>query len=363
MLDALSRLTHRHARWVLAVSLALAALAAVWGSSVSDHVQAGGFTVPGSDSERAEQRVAEELGPTRPDVLVTYAHPTLTPDDPRFAADLTAHLDALPDDATARVVGPWTAGLPADAAAALLGTDGRSALVAISVPGTDLDARVQAYGDLEPSLAAPEPWTTAVGGALAVNADLTHRAETDIAAAETLAMPVLLVLLAVIFGSGVAALLPVVMGVLAILGAMGLLRALTLVTDVSTFAINVTTILGLGLAIDYALFVVSRFREELARTDDVGAAVVRTVTTAGRTVIFSGLTVLIAFAGLLAFPQMFLRSMGLGGMAVVLLDMVLAVTLLPALLALLGRRVDAGRLPRGLTQRLAARRAGRTPAW
>ncbi|MBB2922673.1 MMPL family transporter [Cellulomonas cellasea] len=363
MLDALGRLTHRHARWVLAVSLALAALAAVWGSAVSDHVQAGGFTVPGSDSERAEQRVAEELGPTRPEVLVTYAHPTLTPDDPRFAADLTAHLDALPDDATARVVQPWTPGLPADAQAALLGTDGRSALVAISVPGADLDARVRAYGDLEPSLAAPEPWTTAVGGALAVNADLTHRAETDIAAAETLAMPVLLVLLAVIFGSGVAALLPVVVGVLAILGAMGLLRALTLVTDVSTFAINVTTILGLGLAIDYALFVVSRFREELARTDDVGAAVVRTVTTAGRTVIFSGLTVLIAFAGLLAFPQMFLRSMGLGGMAVVLLDMVLAVTLLPALLALLGRRVDAGRLPRGITQRLAARRVGRTPVW
>lgn len=364
MFDALGRLTHRHARWVLAVSLALAALAAVWGSSVSDRVQAGGFTVPGSDSERAEQRVAAELGATRPDVLVTYAHPTLTPDDPRFATDLTAHLAGLPEDATARVVQPWTAGLPADAQAALLGTDGRSALVVVSVPGADLDARVDAYGDLEPHLAAPAPWTSAVGGALAVNADLSHRAETDIAAAETLAMPVLLVLLAVIFGSGVAALLPVVMGVLAILGAMGLLRALTLVTDVSTFAINVTTILGLGLAIDYALFVVSRFREELGRTDDVGAAVVRTVTTAGRTVVFSGLTVLIAFAGLLAFPQMFLRSMGLGGMAVVLLDMVLAVTLLPALLALLGRRVDAGRLPRGLTQRLSTRRrAVRTPAW
>lgn len=364
MLDALGRLTHRHARWVLVVSLALAALAAAWGSSVSDHVRAGGFTVPGSDSERAEQRVAEELGPTRPDVLVTYAHPALTPDDPRFAADLTAHLAALPAGATARVVHPWTPGLPAAAQAALLGTDGRSVLVAVSVPGSDLDARVDAYGELEPHLAAPAPWTTAVGGALAVNADLSHRAETDIAAAETVAMPVLLVLLAIIFGSGVAALLPVVMGALAILGAMGLLRALTLVTDVSTFAINVTTILGLGLAIDYALFVVSRFREELARTDDVGAAVVRTVTTAGRTVIFSGLTVLIAFAGLLAFPQMFLRSMGLGGMAVVLLDMVLAVTLLPALLALLGRRVDAGRLPRGLTQRLAGRRrAARTPAW
>jgi len=143
--------------------------------------------------------------------------------------------------------------------------------------------------------------------------------------------------------------MPLVVGGLAILGAFTALRLITLVTDVSVFAINIVTMLGLGLAIDYALFIVSRFREELAAQpagrQGVEDALVRTVATAGRTVAFSGVTVAISLAGLLLFPQMFLRSMAFGGIAAVLVAMAAALTVLPALLAVLGPRINAGSVP------------------
>lgn len=344
MFVALGRLAHDRRRWVLAVVALLTVLAAAYGPGVADAVRGGGFQDPDSESARAATAVEDALDRARADVVVLWEHPTLAAQDPAVAAELAALAEALPADAVESVVHPWTPGLPEAVAAGLVGADGRTVMAVVTLAGADEDARTASFEEVQEALAAPGPWTTHLAGPVPAMADLQHRAEQDIVRAEMLAMPVLFVLMVLIFGSLTAALLPVVVGVVAILGAMGLLRVLTLATDVSTFALNVTTILGLGLAIDYALFMVSRFREELARGADVDAAVRRTVTTAGRTVAFSGLTVLIAFAGLLFFPQMFLRSMGLGGMAVVLLDMVLALTLLPALLAVLGRRVDAGRL-------------------
>ena len=168
----------------------------------------------------------------------------------------------------------------------------------------------------------------------------------DLARAETLSLPVLLVLLIIIFGGLVAAATPLLIGGLAILGAFIAIRLLNTVTDVSVFAINVITLIGLGLAIDYALFVVSRFREELAAGHPTaGRAIERTMATAGRTVLVSGLTVALALASLLIFPQVFLRSMGFGGTAAVLVAMLAALTVLPALLAVLGPRINALRVP------------------
>lgn len=344
MFARLGTFTHRRRRWVLAVVAALTVLAGVFGPGVADAVRGGGFSDPDAESTRALDAVEAAFGRTEGDVVVLWSHPELTVDDPDFSAEVGDRLDALPTDLVARVVQPFDPGLPPEGAAGLVAADQRTVMAVITVAG-DEEQRRTALPAIEEALHAPEPWTTHLAGSLPAMADLQHRAEADIVRAEMLAMPVLFVLMVLIFGSLTAALLPVVVGVVAILGAMGLLRALTEVTDVSTFALNVTTILGLGLAIDYALFMVSRFREELRTDPDVQRAVRRTVSTAGRTVAFSGLTVLIAFAGLLFFPQMFLRSMGLGGMAVVLLDMVLALTLLPALLAVLGHRVDAGRVP------------------
>lgn len=359
MFVALGRLTHRRRRWFLAVVALLTVAAGLYGPGVADAVRGGGFEDPGSESARAAAAVEDAVDRARADVVVLWEHPGHGADDPAVAAAVAELAADLPTGAVESVVHPWTPGLPAPVAAGMVGADGRTVMAVVTLAGADDDARGDAFAALEEHLVAPEPWTTHLAGPVPAMTDLQHRAETDIVRAEMLAMPVLFLLMVVIFGSLTAAMLPVVVGVVAILGAMGLLRLLTLATDVSTFALNVTTILGLGLAIDYALFMVSRFREELRRDDDVSRAVRRTVATAGRTVAFSGLTVLIAFAGLLFFPQMFLRSMGLGGMAVVLLDMVLALTLLPALLAVLGHRVDSGRLrlPAAL-RRSAAPEAG-----
>ena len=190
----------------------------------------------------------------------------------------------------------------------------------------------------------------------AINKQVT----SDIGRAEGISMPVLLILLLVIFGSLAAASLPLAIGGIGILGSFAALRLLTLVTDVSIYSINITTILGLGLAIDYGLFMVSRFREELTRQDTTADAVAATVATAGRTIAVSGITVAVALASLMLFPETFLRSMGFGGVATVLVDMLAALTVLPALLAVLGPRVNAlqVKLP-GCAARAAPGPAGR----
>lgn len=359
MFSALGSFVYRRRGLVLLLAGLLTVVAAVLGPAVTESVKSGGFADPGSQSAAADALLGETFGRSAADVVVVYGSDAVSTDDPVFEQTVTAALDELPAGTALSTLTPWTEGLPADVAASLVGSDGRSALAVLTLSGATEEERQVQADRIEELLAAPAGWSTEVGGSVVVLTEMQHLSESDIVRAEMLAMPVLVVLLLVIFGGLAAALLPVTIGVVAILGALGLLRALTTVTDVSSFAVNVTTILGLGLAIDYSLFMVSRFREELARTDDVEAAVATTVSTAGRTVVFSGVTVLVAFAGLLLFPQMFLRSMGVGGMVVVLLDMVLAVTLLPAVLAVLGRRVDAGRLPPGLTARLAVLRLRR----
>ncbi|MGB6581652.1 MAG: MMPL family transporter, partial [Streptosporangiaceae bacterium] len=161
-----------------------------------------------------------------------------------------------------------------------------------------------------------------------------------------------------IFGSLTAACLPLVIGALGILGSFTALRLLTLVTGVSVFSLNITTILGLGLGIDYGLFLVTRFREELHKQGTVQDAVARTVATAGRTVLVSGVTVAIVLASLMLFPETILRSIGYGGVATVLVDMIAALTVLPALLAVLGPKVNSLRIRRSVQRPPAAEGSG-----
>ena len=239
---------------------------------------------------------------------------------------------------------------PADAG--LVSGDGHAAQVLISLAGTSQDDYLRNYDELAPTLES-DPDTgvdTDVAGAFAVFDDVNEITSEDLARAEMISMPIVLILALLIFGSVVAASMPALVGLLAMVGALALVRVITNFTDVSIFSVNVISLLGIGLAIDYALFVISRFREELALLPDddpdaAATAVRRTMSTAGRTVLFSGLTVAAAMSSLLIFPQAFLKSMGYGGMAAVLVAMVAALTVLPATLRLLGRRVDAGRLP------------------
>src|SRR5699024_2439343 len=199
---------------------------------------------------------------------------------------------------------------------------------------------------------------TNVGGPFAVFSDVSDTVSADIARAETFAMPIVFALSLVIFGGLVAAMMPVLVGGAAVFGAFAAVRLVSSVTDVSVFAINVITLIGMGLAIDYALFIVSRFKEELAANHPRGRALITTMRTAGRTVLFSGLTVAASLASLLIFPQNFLQSMAYGGIAAVLIAMVASLTLLPAVLMLLGGRINAGRLRR--PRRRTARAGGLT---
>ncbi len=328
-------------RWVvLGVGLLTTILAGGWGLGVFATLSDGGFEDPNSESARADAAIIEAFGRTDADVLVLYTSDAgARVDDPAFERAVTETVAALPADQVVQAVTTYTGGGPA-----LVSDDGRSTLVALSLAGADDDERAQAYDRIREDLQAPG-LASAVGGQSAIFSDVGEQVEADIARAESLTIPLVVLLCLFIFGSVVSATLPALIGGLAILGSFGMLRLFTTVTDVSIFAINIITLLGVGLAIDYALFVVSRFREELAAGRSTPEAVAVTMATAGRTVAFSGLTVAVSLASLLLFPQVFLRSMGFGGMAAVLVAMVTALTVLPALLAVLGPKVDAGRMP------------------
>jgi uncharacterized membrane protein YdfJ with MMPL/SSD domain len=283
------------------------------------------------------------FGRHQADVVVLDSSPSLTVDDAAFRTAARRTLAALPTRYVAKVTSYWTTRAPQ-----LVSADRHSTYAVLELTGADGDARHDALAAIRDELAAPG-LSTKVGGEVAIDHDIDTQVAADIGRAESLSLPLLLLLLVVVFGALAAAGMPLVVGGLAILGAFTALRLLTLVTDVSVFAINLVTMLGLGLAIDYALFVVSRFREELAARpagpERVQDALVATIATAGRTVCFSGLTVAIALAGLLLFPQMFLRSMAFGGIAAVLVAMVAALTVLPALLRVLGPRINALPVP------------------
>ena len=247
----------------------------------------------------------------------------------------------------ARVSTYWSTGSPR-----LVSTDRHATYAVLQLTGADDAARHQSYdaikAELTPASLAAAGVTARVGGTVPMEVAINSEVTADIAKAEGFSMPVLLILLLVIFGSLAAASLPVAIGGVAILGSFTVLRLLTMATTVSVYSVNITTILGLGLGIDYGLFMVTRFREELRRQPTVEQAVARTVATAGRTVAVSGVTVAVALTSLMLFPEDFLRSMGFGGVATVAVDMLAALTVLPALLAVLGHRVNALRIRRSV---------------
>jgi len=349
MFERLGRLVYRRRRWVVALSVAFVAFAGVWGTGVFGHMTGGGFDDPGSESSRAAKVAERELGRSAADVVVLYSGDDVTVDDPRYAGAVTSALGDLPEDDVLRIVSYFDTQDPS-----LVSQDRRSTYAVLTLRGNE-DEREDVLDAIEDDLTA-SGLTTRLGGDVTLNRDMNAQVSADLALAEAVSLPVLAVLLLLIFGSLTAASLPLAIGVTAILGSLAALRAFALVTDVSIFSVNVVTVLGLGLAIDYGLFMVSRFREEISRQPSVEEALARTLATAGRTVAVSGITVAISLAGLLIFPQVFLRSMGFGGMSAVLIAMLAALTLLPALLAMLGPRVDS------LSVRGLLRRRRRRPA-
>jgi RND superfamily putative drug exporter len=331
-----------------AVLVALAPLAA----GAATHLRNGGFTATGADSTRAGAVLAGRFHGGEPNLVLvaTAAGPV---DDPAAAAAGRALADRVSRDPDVlAVTSYWSA--PPTVATPLRSADGRSALVLVRLAGDEDQVRQAAKRLVPHAVGRQGPLEVRATGTAQVSVEIEQRSEADLRRAEALALPVTLLILVLVFGSAVAAMLPLVIGGLSILGTYAVLRLLTFVTPVSIFSLNITTALGLGLAIDYSLFILTRYREELGSRRSVIAAVGETVRTAGRTVLFSALTVALSLSALLVFPLYFLRSFAYAGIAVVLLAAVQSVLVLPALLALAGRRVDALDL-RGPLRRLTGR--------
>ena len=347
------RTAYRRRRLILVIALLVGVVGVIWGTSIFSKVQtAGGFDAPGSQSQHEASLATTAFGRDAGDVVVLYSSKTLTTAAPAFRSAVTATLAALPHSKVGSYASYWSTG-----SRRFVSATGKQTYAVIELAGASDTARQSNYDAIKTDLSAPG-LTSQVGGVVPTNETIDQQTTANITRAEGLSFPVLLILLLVIFGSLTAASLPLAIGALGILGSFTALRLLTLVTGVSVFSLNITTILGLGLGIDYGLFLVTRFREELHRQDSVEAAVARTVATAGRTVLVSGVTVAIVLASLMLFPETILRSIGYGGVATVLIDMIAALTVLPALLAVLGPKVNSLRIRRSVQRPPAAETAG-----
>lgn len=335
-----ARFITRRRRLVLVLAALFTAIAGMLGGGVAGKLSAGGFEDPSSPSARARTIVEERFGGGVPNlVLVTTAADGSVDSAASAAAGqaLTARLAAEPG--VANVVSYWSLQAPP-----LRSEQGDRALVLARITG-DEDAVRDRIEELGPGYRIDEgPLRSVVTGEAEVFRQVGESVESDLKKAELIALPVTLLLLILVFSGLAAATLPLAIGAMTVLSTFLVLDVINRFAQVSIFSLNLTTAMGLGLAIDYALFVVSRFREERAAGWPVEDAVVRTIRTAGRTVVFSALTVAISLSALLVFPLAFLRSFAYAGIAVSLLAALAAVVVLPALLATLGDRVDAGRI-------------------
>src|ERR687892_220392 len=332
MLTRFARLSTRHARAVVIAAVLVFAVAGAIGGGGGDHPPPGGVEGPPSQAERGGEGLAERFDTGVPNLLLLVTAPGGDVDDPAVAAAgqaLTEELAA--EESVADVVSYWSEGN----ASPLRNDDGSRALVVARVEGNDdqVEDRVTELAPRYERTAADGGVDVEVGGFAEVFHEVGDTIEEDLVRAEMIALPITLVLLILVFGSVVAASLPLVVGVMSIVGTFFVLRGLAALTDVSIYALNLTTALGLGLAIDYSLFVVSRYREEIAKDGPGLAAMKRVMATAGRTVFFSALTVSAALASLLVFPQRFLYSMGLGGALVAIFAALISLTVLPAVVA------------------------------
>ena len=325
-------------RWILVVTLAFVAAAGIIGGGVAKHLSSGGFFDPGAESTQAANALDRVFHTGTPNVLLLVTARSGTVDSPAVAAEgaaLTAELAGQPG--VGQAASYWTLGNPA----ALRSRDGTQAVVVSRIAGTDDQVRAR-IDKISPLFTRQDAAVRVqVGGAAEIFRQVSVQIEKDLQKAETISLPITLLLLVLIFGSVVAAGLPLGVGIVSILGTFLVLRVLASFTQVSIFSLNLTTAMGLGLAIDYSLFILSRYREEVRLGLAPHDAVVRSVETAGRTVLYSALTVAVSLAALWVFPLPFLRSFAYTGIAVVGLAAAGATVVLPALLAVLGRRVDS----------------------
>jgi len=329
-------------RWgVLVVAGVLASAGVAAAIGIHDELIAGGFDDPNSDYVRGDAVLQDKFDLGAPNVVLLVQSKDGRVDDPEMkkaGTALTERLRAEPHIAGAESF--WTTGfLP------LRSGDGTAALIVARVDGNPDTA----VSRTEPLMAEysfeTDQYSVEVGGPNALLAAAAVQTQKDYLRGELIAIPITIILLLFVYRSVAAALLPAIVGGFAISATYLVVRVEAGFTDITIFSLNIVTALGLALGIDYSLFIVSRFREELAAGRSTSQAVVRTVVTAGRTVVFSALAVAVSLSALLLFPGSFAKSFAFVGSAVVLMAAIGAVIALPALLAVLGRRVEWGTLP------------------
>jgi uncharacterized membrane protein YdfJ with MMPL/SSD domain len=344
MFDSLARLADGKAKRVGLFAIVFFLLAGAIGGSVADRLDPYGADDPGTETVQARERL-QDAGLRVPAVIaVVEDAPVADPATRQRVERLEREVAARSD--VASVSGYYDTG-----SRAFVSRDGRSTYFAVALKATE-DKELQEAGDeIADQLSAHSG--VVVGGFAVAQEQVNQQVEEDLKKAELIAFPLLFLLSLLFFRSLVASVLPLMIGGLAIVGTFLILRVASEFGSISIFALNLTTALGLGLAIDYSLFIVSRYREEIAKSGPGLEAMRRVLATAGRTVFFSSLTVAAALASLLVFPQRFLYSMGLGGSLVALFAALISLTVLPAVLTLLGNRVNAG-APKFLQRRAEA---------
>ena len=350
MLERIARLAVASPRRVVIVAALLAVLIGVFGIPVADKLSPSGFQDPTAESSRVTQMLTDKFDQGNVPLVLVVTAPDRY-DSPQAKVVATAAIEMLRNSGhVAAINSAWTTKGPAGAA--LVSSDKRSGLIVTGVLGTEgeqqrytkklTDALVGERGGVE----------VRAGGTAMVNLQVTEQSKRDLLLLESIVVPLSFLVLIWVFGGLFAAALPIAVGVMAILGSLAVLRAVTFFTDVSIFALNLATAMGLALAIDYTLLMISRYRDELAEGASREDAVLTTMVTAGRTVLFSAVTVALSMAVMVLFPMNFLRSFAYAGVATVAFAAIAAIVVTPAAIMLLGDRLDALDVRRGLRRML-----------
>ena len=341
MFESLGRAIVRRRKSAVALFIISVLVSGVIGSLVFSRLDSGGYSNPSSESYKVYEYLKDDLKIEDPAIVIVVDAEVVDVNDPTVvqkAAALEAKIAQEPG--VERTLSYWSSG----GVDSLKSSDGKAAYVLVYGDGDAFTPESQKLGKFfqENYDGSYQGLTLYAGGVGVVSHAITKKISDDLKIAEAVSIPLTFILLAFVFGALVASAMPLIVGVAAILGAFFILYLFTLFTDVSIYALNLTTGLGLGLGIDYALLMVNRFREELRRGKSVEDSVITTVATAGKTVFYSGLTVLVTLFSLTFFPLPFLKSFGYAGVSVVTIAVIGAIVGLPAILAVIGRKLDKG---------------------
>jgi RND superfamily putative drug exporter len=352
LLQRIARLAIGVPRRIIAVAALVAIAAAIFGIPVAKSLSSSGFQDPASESSKATQLLTDKFGQGDVQMLITVTAPgdVLGGQAKAVGLDTVARIKSSPH--VANVTSAWTA--PPGGQADLLSKDGKSGLIVAGITGNENDAQTYTKELADEVAYSRDGVTVRSGGIAVVNVQITQQSQHDLLLMESIALPLSFLVLVWVFGGLLAAALPVAVGVMSILGSLAVLRLITFGTDVSIFALNLTTAMGLALAVDYTLLIISRYRDELANGADRDAALVRTMSTAGRTVLFSATTVALSMAVMILFPMHFLKSFAYAGVATVAFAAGAAVVVTPAAIVLLGDRLNSLDMRR-LTRRILHR--------